>query len=53
MHLEEVDLGGLGPRVLAVGPVYFAGEVLALLDVDCERSFVPAPRDSALDRSPA
>ncbi len=45
MHLEEVDLGGLGPRVLAVGPVYFAGEVLALLDVDCERSFVPAPRE--------
>ncbi|MGD0832916.1 MAG: hypothetical protein ABSA40_00635 [Candidatus Dormibacteria bacterium] len=52
MHLEEVDLEGLGPRVLAVGPVYFAGELLALLEVDCERSFMPAPRRLAIARSP-
>lgn len=43
MRLEAVDLDALGPRVLALGPVYFAGEVLATLGVDCERSFrVPA-----------
>jgi dihydrofolate synthase/folylpolyglutamate synthase len=39
MRLEAVDLDALGPRVLALGPVYFAGEVLATLDADCERSF--------------
>ncbi len=39
MRLDAVDLDSLGPRVLAVGPVYFAGEVLALLGVDCEESF--------------
>jgi dihydrofolate synthase/folylpolyglutamate synthase len=39
MRLEEVDLDALGPRVLALGPVYFVGELLAILDVDCERSF--------------
>jgi dihydrofolate synthase/folylpolyglutamate synthase len=44
MRLEEIDLDRLGPRVLAVGPVYFAGELLAILDVDCECSFRPVPR---------
>ena len=39
MRLEEVDLDALGPRVLALGPVYFVGELLATLDIDCERSF--------------
>ena len=39
MRLDTVDLDALGPRVLAVGPVYFAGEVLATLGVDCEQSF--------------
>jgi len=39
MRLETVDLDNLGPRVLAVGPVYFVGELLATLDIDCERSF--------------
>ncbi len=39
MRLDAVDLDGLGPRVLAVGPVYFAGEVLATLGIDGERSF--------------
>jgi hypothetical protein len=39
MRLEEVDLDSLGPRVLALGPVYFVGELLATLDIDCERSF--------------
>ncbi|HXZ99960.1 MAG TPA: hypothetical protein VEK76_06380 [Candidatus Binatia bacterium] len=43
MHLDQVDLDALGPRVLAVGPAYFAGELLATLDVDCERSFGPPP----------
>lgn len=42
MRLEEVDLDALGPRVLALGPVYFVGELLATLDVDCERSFTPS-----------
>jgi len=41
MRLEAIDLDALGPRVLAVGPVYFVGELLATLDVDCERSFSP------------
>ncbi len=45
MRLEEIALDALGPRVLALGPVYFAGELLATLGVDCERSFsVPAGR---------
>ncbi len=46
MRLDRVDLDALGPRVLAAGPVYFAGEVLALLGVDCETSFEvpPVPR---------
>jgi folylpolyglutamate synthase/dihydrofolate synthase len=44
MDLDSVDLDALGPRVLAVGPVYFAGEVLAALGVDCERSFDASPR---------
>jgi dihydrofolate synthase/folylpolyglutamate synthase len=44
MRLEEVDLDALGPRVLAVGPVYFVGELLAILDVDCERSFTTSHR---------
>ena len=45
MRLEAIDLDALGPRVLALGPVYFAGELLATLGVDCERSFsVPAGR---------
>jgi dihydrofolate synthase/folylpolyglutamate synthase len=44
MRLEEVDLDALGPRVLALGPVYFVGELLATLDVDCERSFRASPR---------
>lgn len=39
MDLGALDLDSLGPRVLALGPVYFAGEVLATLGVDCERSF--------------
>lgn len=39
MRLDAVDLDGLGPRVLVVGPVYFAGEVLAMLGIDGERSF--------------
>lgn len=39
MRLDEVDFGSLGPRVLALGPVYFVGELLATLDIDCERSF--------------
>ena len=39
MRLDQVDLGGLGPRVLALGPVYFVGELLATLEIDCERSF--------------
>ncbi len=49
MRLEAVDLDALGPRVLALGPVYFAGELLATLGVDCERSFSPpaAPPGSA------
>jgi dihydrofolate synthase/folylpolyglutamate synthase len=41
MRLEALDLDALGPRVVALGPVYFAGEVLATLGVDCERSFSP------------
>jgi dihydrofolate synthase/folylpolyglutamate synthase len=44
MRLEEVDLDTLGPRVLALGPVYFVGELLATLDVDCERSFRTSQR---------
>jgi dihydrofolate synthase/folylpolyglutamate synthase len=39
MRLDAIDLDALGPRVLALGPVYFAGELLATLDVHCERSF--------------
>jgi dihydrofolate synthase/folylpolyglutamate synthase len=39
MRLDEVDLDALGPRLLALGPVYFVGELLATLGVDCERSF--------------
>jgi dihydrofolate synthase/folylpolyglutamate synthase len=39
MRLEGIDLDALGARVLALGPVYFAGELLATLGVDCERSF--------------
>ena len=39
MRLDAVDLDALGPRVLALGPVYFAGEVLSTLGVDCEESF--------------
>jgi dihydrofolate synthase/folylpolyglutamate synthase len=46
VRLDELDLDSLGPRVLAVGPVYFAGEVLAILGVDCERSFSVSPRDA-------
>jgi dihydrofolate synthase/folylpolyglutamate synthase len=41
MRLELLDLDALGPRVLALGPVYFAGEVLAMLGIDCERIFTP------------
>jgi hypothetical protein len=45
MRLEAIDLDSLGPRVLAIGPVYFVGELLASLGIDCERSFsVPAGR---------
>jgi dihydrofolate synthase/folylpolyglutamate synthase len=44
MRLEEVDLDALGPRVLALGPVYFVGELLATLDIDCERSFTASQR---------
>jgi dihydrofolate synthase/folylpolyglutamate synthase len=44
MRLEEVDLDALGPRVLALGPAYFVGELLATLDVDCERSFTASHR---------
>jgi dihydrofolate synthase/folylpolyglutamate synthase len=45
MRLEAVDLDTLGHRVLALGPVYFAGELLATLEVDCEESFrVPGSR---------
>jgi dihydrofolate synthase/folylpolyglutamate synthase len=44
LRLEAVDLDALGPRVLALGPVYFAGELLATLGVDCERSFSVARR---------
>lgn len=45
MRLEAIDLNSLGPRVLAIGPVYFVGELLASLGIDCERSFsVPAGR---------
>lgn len=44
MRLDEVDLDALGPRVLALGPVYFVGELLATLQVDCERSFRPSRR---------
>jgi dihydrofolate synthase/folylpolyglutamate synthase len=39
MDLGAIDLDALGARVLALGPVYFAGEVLATLGVDCEQSF--------------
>ncbi len=53
MDLDALDLESLGPRVLAVGPVYFAGEVLATLDADCEQSFdlspVAVPRDDDRD----
>ena len=49
MHLEAIELDALGPRVLALGPVYFVGELLATLGIDCERSFSPPsppPRDT-------
>jgi hypothetical protein len=52
VHLEEIDLDRLGPRVLAIGPVYFVGEILAILQVDCERSFLPAEHAPQRHRVP-
>ena len=52
VHLEEIDLDRLGPWVLAIGPVYFVGELLAILQVDCERSFVPAEHAPQRHRVP-
>ena len=46
IRMEAIDLDALGSRVLAVGPVYFAGEVLALLDVDCDRIFRAPGRET-------
>lgn len=43
IRLEAIDLDRLGQRVLALGPVYFAGELLATLGADCERSFAVPP----------
>lgn len=52
-----IDLEELGPRVLALGTVSFVGELLARLDVSCERAFdVPpglSPRGGGARRSSA
>jgi dihydrofolate synthase/folylpolyglutamate synthase len=52
MHLEAIDLDALGPHVLALGPVYFVGELLATLGIDCERSFSPPSPPGGDDRAP-
>ena len=40
--LGDLDLAELADPVLALGTIYFGGDVLALLDADCEVSFTPA-----------
>jgi hypothetical protein len=52
MRLEAIDLDALGPLVLALGPVYFVGELLATLGVDCERSFSPPSPQPRRARAP-
>jgi len=52
MRLEAINLDALGPLVLALGPVYFVGELLATLGVDCERSFSPPSPQPGRARAP-
>lgn len=38
--LADFDLNSLGPRLLALGAIYFVGDLLDRLNINCEVSFV-------------